>query len=54
MPFIKFSCLFKSLKCIRSLCGQEDDSVAERISYFCLARNLIRPLELTHNFTQLG
>ena len=28
--------------------------VAERISHFCLARNLIRPLELTHNFTQSG
>ena len=25
---------------------------AERISYFCLARNLIRPLGSTHNFTQ--
>ena len=28
--------------------------VAERISYFCLARNLIRPLGSTHNFTQSG
>ena len=28
--------------------------VAEGISYFCLARNLIRPLGLTHNFTQSG
>ena len=29
-------------------------TVAERISYFCLARNLIRPLGSTHNFTQSG
>ena len=28
--------------------------VAEKISYFCLARNLIRPLGSTHNFTQSG
>ena len=28
--------------------------VAERISYFCLARNLIRPLGSTHIFTQSG
>ena len=28
--------------------------VAERISYFCLARNLIQPLGSTHNFTQSG
>ena len=28
--------------------------VAERISYFCLARNSIRPLGSTHNFTQSG
>ena len=28
--------------------------VAERISYFCLARNLILPLGSTHNFTQSG
>ena len=28
--------------------------VAEEISYFCLARNLIRPLGSTHNFTQSG
>ena len=28
--------------------------VAERISHFCLARNLIRPLGSTHNFTQSG
>ena len=28
--------------------------VAERISYFCLAHNLIRPLGSTHNFTQSG
>ena len=28
--------------------------VAEGISYFCLARNLIRPLGSTHNFTQSG
>ena len=27
------------------------DSVAERISHFCLVRNLIRPLGSTHNFT---
>ena len=31
-----------------------DTSVAEGILYFCLARNLIRPLESTHNFTQSG
>ena len=28
--------------------------VTERISHFCLARNLIRPLGSTHNFTQSG
>ena len=28
--------------------------VAERISYFCLVHNLIRPLGSTHNFTQSG
>ena len=28
--------------------------IAERISHFCLARNLIRPLGSTHNFTQSG
>ena len=28
--------------------------VAEGILYFCLACNLIRPLGLTHNFTQSG
>ena len=31
-----------------------NEFVAERISYFCLARNLIRPLGSTHNFTQSG
>ena len=30
------------------------ETVAERISYFCLARNLIRPLGSTDNFTQSG
>ena len=30
------------------------DGVAEWISYFCLARNLIRPLGSTHNFPQSG
>ena len=34
------------------VCNHE--TVAERISYFCLARNLIWPLGLTHNFTQSG
>ena len=29
-------------------------TVIEGISYFCLARNLIRPLESAHNFTQSG
>ena len=29
-------------------------TVAERISHFCLARNLIQPLGSTHNFTQSG
>ena len=29
-------------------------TVAEGISYFCLARSLIRPLESMHNFTQSG
>ena len=29
-------------------------TIAERISYFCLARNLIRLLGSTHNFTQSG
>ena len=28
--------------------------VAERISHFCLARNLIRPLDSTHIFNQSG
>ena len=28
--------------------------VAERLSSFCLARNLIQPLRSTHNFTQSG
>ena len=28
--------------------------VAEGISYFCLAHNLIRPIGSTHNFTQSG
>ena len=28
--------------------------VAKRISYFCLARNLFRPLGSTHNFPQSG
>ena len=33
---------------------QSDTSVAERISHFCLARNLIGPFGSTHNFTQSG
>ena len=32
----------------------KEQSVAERIPYFCLTRNLIRPLGSTHNFTQSG
>ena len=30
------------------------ETVAERISHFCLVRNLIQPLGSTHNFTQSG
>ena len=33
---------------------KRDETVAERISYFCLARNLIRSLGSTHIFTQSG
>ena len=32
----------------------DEEVVAERISYFCLARNLIWPLGSTHNFTLSG
>ena len=34
--------------------GRRLTYVAEWISHFCLTRNLIRPLGLTHNFTQSG
>ena len=46
--------------CLSDLHGFRDGElvtiqlVAERISYFCLARNLIRPLRSTHIFTQSG
>ena len=42
------------LKRFLSLWLPLDNIVAEKISYFCLACNLIRPLGLTHNFTQSG
>ena len=43
--FCWISCLTRQLP---------DASVAERISYFSLARNLIRPFGSTHIFTQSG
>ena len=52
---MKYVYVKKMLKWLKSkIKSGKERCVAERISYFCLARNLIRPLGSTHIFTQSG
>ena len=52
-----FLCLVYDTKLVVRLqfwMSWESGTLAEKISHFCLARNIIRPLGSTHNFTQSG